>query len=211
MNRPLFYILYSIYLFLSINCKSNRPVKIEKEKPIQVFKFILYPVVAENREFADKLLLTLKEVIEYTFLQEVILQNYIPKESSEVQSDLETLNAKSGLICKIDSLNLFFPQRIFFRCYIFKKEKQASDIDISKILTKVKEENIKQNGESGYKFFDISIDLNSKEALDEAMRILQKSKKEKVFLPEHLFLKQRNFLFIIKEKFSRISKKYLFE
>ncbi len=194
-----------------MGCKSSSAPQSERKKNSRVFKVILYPVLADNPEFANNLLLAIKEVIEYKFSQEVVVQNYIPKESSHIQSDLEMLNAKKGLLCKIDSLNLFFRQKIYFRCYVFSKDNHSSHIDISNILTRVREEVQNQQKNGGYVFFDVAIDLNSKENLEQAMTILIKDRKEKVFLPEHLFLKQENFLFVIKEKFSTISKKYLFE
>ncbi|MFN7181371.1 MAG: hypothetical protein ACK4NF_01665 [Planctomycetota bacterium] len=205
-------ILLSTVIFMNVGCKKNSyEGKIKNAKASQVLKFVLYPVIAENQEFATNLLHVLKEVIEYRFSHEVILQNFIPDETTQIQNDLESFNAIAGLLCKIDSLNLFFPQKIYFRCYVFKKEKHSVAVDISKILTRVKEEDINIKEVKTYKFFNISIDLNSKENLDEAVNILQRHKKEKVFLVEHLFLKQDNFLFVIKEKFAEISKIYLFE
>ncbi len=201
-------------LLFAISCKNDSrktSLNIRKEGVNQTFKFVLYPVIYDNSEFSNKLRDSLKEVIEYKFLQEVILQNYIPADTSEVQNDLNILNAKKGLICKINDLNLFFPNKIFMRCLVFTKTVEDTKVDITTKLLAVREEKPDKEKDSGYKIFDLYIDLNDKNNLQEAEEILKYSSSTKGFLIEHTFLKQENFLFVIKEKFAALSKNYLFD
>lgn len=207
-------LLILLCVLLIISCKSDgkrTPTDIKKEFINPIFKFLLYPVVGDNSEFSNKLLLSIKEVIEYKFSQEAILQNYIPTDTTEVQNDLNVLNAKKGLICKINDLNLFFPNKIFLRCLVFTRMAEGTKIDITKKLLAVKEEKPDKEKNAGYKLFDIYIDLNDKGNLQEAVKILEQSTHARGFLIEHLFLKQENFLFVIKEKFATLSKNYLFD
>lgn len=204
-----------ICLLLLISSCKNESKKIgsntENKSANQIHKFILYPVIGDNSEFSNKLRMSLKEVIEYKFSQEVILQDYIPQDTTEVRNDLNILDAKKGLICKINDLNLFFPNKIFFRCLVFKKGTESTKIDITKKLLATKEEKTAQEKNPSYKLFDVYIDLNDKASLQEATKILERSSFPEGFLVENVFLKQENFLFVIKEKFTILAKNYLFD
>jgi hypothetical protein len=212
-HTSLIFRIVSILLIISgLSCKSTNSASSRKIEEIKYkYKFVLYPIISEEQEFSNKLLLALKEVIEYNFSQEVVLQNYIPQTDENINYDLDRAKAVKAIICHLKSLELFYPQKIYFRCYVFKRANESQNIDITKKLLQVKEEQIEKEKTAHYKYFDTFIDLADKADLEEAISLVQKNSKEKVFLAEHLFLKQDNFLLVIKQKFAHISKEYLFD
>lgn len=205
-KRVIFAIAFTV---LFTTCKNNTTKITNSSSKNNVSRVVLYPLVGGTDEFSSKLLMGLKEVIEYKFSREVILQNYIPQDTSQISYDLNIAGAKIGMLCKLNDLNLFFPNKIYLRCLFFKKTAaEQAKIDITKKLLAVREEKTEEEKSDGYKIVDLYIDLNNKENLEEAEKILKQSSHTKGFLVENIFLKQENFLFVIKEKFAILVKDY---